>query len=182
MSRSTPVRRAARVAARSGFVICLAFAAGMIALPLLGYERYVITGGSMGDTIARGSIVWDEAVPVDELRVGDVITYTPPRGAGPAGMVTHRIVSIGRERDGRRVYRTKGDANASADPWRFHLDGATQARVAFHLPHAGYVLVVASDRTLRTIGVGIPALLIVILTFGRLWRDAGERAAEGSPA
>ena len=96
----------------------------MLALPLAGYDRYVITGGSMGDTIERGSVVWAKAVPVADLQVGDVITYTPPRGAGPEGLVTHRIVAIRRDRDGRREFRTKGDANAQVDPWTFNLDAA----------------------------------------------------------
>jgi signal peptidase len=176
MSRPNPVRRAARVAARSGFVACLAAAAALLVLPLAGYERYVITGGSMGGTIERGSVVWAKAIPVAELRPGDVITYTPPRGAGPEGMVTHRIVSIVRDEDGRRTFRTKGDANAQADPWRFRLDEPTQARVAFHLPHVGHALAAASNRTFRMIGVGIPALLVVLATFARLWRDSGEYA------
>ena len=175
MSRSTPPRRAASIAARSGLVALVVLAGAMLALPLLGYERYVITGGSMGGTIERGSVAWAKAVPVADLRVGDVITYTPPRGAGPEGLVTHRIVWVGRDANGVRSFRTKGDANAAADPWKFHLDDSRQARVAFHVPKVGYALAAASDRTARMIGVGIPALLIVIATFGRLWREAGEQ-------
>jgi signal peptidase len=181
MSRPVPVNRAARVAARSGFIALLALAAILIALPLAGYHRYVITGGSMGGTIEKGSVAWAKEVPVEDLEVGDVITYAPPRGAGPHGLVTHRIVAIGRDRNGEREFRTKGDANASADPWTFNLDHATQARVAFHLPYLGYPLAKASDRGARTIVVGFLALLIVGGTFARLWRDAGE-ALEGSAA
>ena len=181
MTRTDPARRAAHVAARSGLIAVLALAGVMLALPIAGFHRYVITGGSMGGTIERGSVAWAEAVPGQNLRVGDVITYEPPRGAGPDGLVTHRIVAITRDADGRREFRTKGDANAAADPWTFNLESATQARVAFHLPHVGRVLAVASDRTLRTIVVGLFALLVVGATFGRLWRDAG-RAVEGSAA
>lgn len=172
--------RVVPAAARLAVAACVAAAAAMIALPLAGYDRYVITGGSMGGTIERGSVLWAKEVPTADLRVGDVITYTPPRGAGTEGMVTHRIVSIARERDGRRIYRTKGDANAGVDPWRFHLDQPTQARAAFHVPHVGHVLAVASDRTLRMVGVGVPAALIVIVTFGGLWRDAGRQVQESA--
>ena len=172
--RLSVARRAGRYAVRACVVAGLAGAAAMAALPLAGYERYVITGGSMGDTIERGSVLWAKKAPTAALRVGDVITYTPPRGSGPQGMVTHRIVAIERDGAGRRLYRTKGDANPSVDPWRFRLDESTQARAAFHVPHLGYVLAAASDRTLRTIGVGIVALLIVLTTLARLWREAGE--------
>ena len=178
MSRPVPVHRAARVAARSGFTACLALAAAMVALPLAGFHRYVITGGSMGETIERGSVIWAKEVPVADLREGDVITYSPPRGAGPEGLVTHRIVSIGRDEAGRREFRTKGDANPRVDPWTFNLDGAKQARVAFHLPYAGHALAKASNRTVRTVVVGILALLIVGATLSKLWRDAGAAMQE----
>lgn len=179
MSHPVRLHRVARVAARSAFIALLLIAAAMLALPLAGYHRYVITGGSMGGTIEKGSVIWAKVVPVAELREGDVITYRPPPGAGPEGMVTHRIVSI-REETGRRVYRTKGDANAAVDPWTFELAGATQARVAFHLPHLGRALAVASDRTNRMIAVGLIALLIVGATFSRLWRDAGAAMQESA--
>ena len=179
MSRPDPVRRAARIAARTGFLLSLVGAAAMLALPLVGYHRYVITGGSMGGTIERGSVAWAKEVPVKDLRVGDVITYEPPRGVGPEGLVTHRIVSIQHDDGtGRREFRTKGDANATADPWTFTLDKPTQATVAFHVPHAGYVLAKASDRTFRTIVVALAALLIVIATLSKLWRDAGAAMQE----
>ena len=106
-----------------------------------------------------------------------VITYRPPPGAGPTGLVTHRIASI-RTEGGRRVFRTKGDGNAAADPWTFQLEEPTQARVAFHVPHLGRVLAVASDRTNRTIVVGLLALLVVAATLSRLWRDAGQAMQE----
>ncbi len=46
----------------------------------LGFDRYVITGGSMEPTIAKGSVVFEKPVGVEDLEVGDVITYQPPPG------------------------------------------------------------------------------------------------------
>ena len=65
---------------------------GLVVPALLGFERYVIVSGSMSGSYDRGSLVFAEVVPVRDLRVGDVITYRPPPGAGPSGLVTHRIV------------------------------------------------------------------------------------------
>ncbi len=87
---------------------------------MLGYQRYVIVSGSMTGSYDRGSLVFDDVVPARDLKVGDVITYTPPPGSGPTGLVTHRIAAITRDAQGTR-YRTKGDANAAADPWTFTL-------------------------------------------------------------
>ena len=77
------------------------------------------SAGSMTGTYDRGTLVLDEVVPVADLKVGDVITYLPPSGAGPDHLITHRIAWIGKDPTGGRVFRTKGDANQVADPWTF---------------------------------------------------------------
>jgi signal peptidase I len=165
-------RRAGTVLASLLCAACLALAGLMILPGLLGYQRYVITSGSMTGTYDRGSVVFDDVVPVSDLRVGDVITYTPPPGSGPKGLVTHRIAWIGSDQLGRRVLRTKGDANEAVDPWSFTLDGETQARVAFHVPYVGYVLAALSIQKLRIIVIGLPALLIAFAILAGLRRDA----------
>jgi signal peptidase len=119
--------------------------------------------------------VFDKVVPVGDLQAGDAITYTPPAGSGPSGRITHRIVWIGSDQFGRQIFRTQGDANQTADPWTFSLDGATQARVAFHVPYVGYLLAGLSIRKARMLVIGLPALLIavaVLVGFKREVRNA----------
>jgi signal peptidase I len=176
----TVIRSVARWA--SGFALLAAVTVALLVLlpSLFGWQRYAIVSGSMTGTYDRGTLVLDEVVPVDELRVGDVITYLPPAGAGPGHLITHRIASIGRDATGARVYRTKGDANAVADPWTFRLGGPTQARVRVGIPYAGRVLWALSRRDVRTAVIALPAVLIALLTLIALWRQLGEaaRAAE----
>ncbi len=174
----TPSRRASALGATLAWAATLAalVLGGVMFVPaLLGMERYVITSGSMSGTYDRGSIVFAEVVPPSRLRVGDVITYEPPRGAGPSGLVTHRIHEIRQER-GARVYRTKGDANPVADPWDFQLRGAEQARVTFGVPVVGYGVALLSERAVRMVVIGLPALLIALVVLAGLWRDAGDEA------
>lgn len=165
---------------------CLSMAAAVLVPAVLGYERYVITSGSMTGTYDRGSLLYGKDVPTASLRVGDVITYSPPRPVGDGGLVTHRIAWIGRDADGTRAFRTKGDANSVADPWRFTLDRPTQARAAFHVPYVGFALSALGVRSLRMLLIGLPALLIAVAILARLWRDAGaelrrrEEVAQGT--
>jgi signal peptidase len=157
---------------------------GLLALGLLvlvpaalGYQRYVIVSGSMTGTYDRGSIVFDRVVPTASLKAGDVITFRPP---GHPGLVTHRIHTL-RTIDHKRVYTTKGDANPVSDPWgQLTLGQAQQAKVAFSVPHVGFVLAALSDRRWRMLVIGIPAGLIALLTLASLWRETGtpEPAAE----
>jgi signal peptidase I len=175
-----PARRVLAAASTMLTAAALALAAAVLLPALLGYERYVLTSGSMAGTYGTGSLVYARSVPVGDLRVGDVITYTPPAGSGPAGLVTHRIVSIRRRPGGVPEFRTKGDANAAIDGWRFELRAPTQARVAFGIPLLGYGLAALSDRGLRIALIGLPALLIAAAALAGLWRDAGREAGEAA--
>jgi signal peptidase I len=169
-----PLHRLHKAASLLGLVACFVLAAGVLLPAVLGYQRYVITSGSMTGTYDRGSIVYAEEVPTASLRVGDVITYRPPRPMGGGGLVTHRIVWIGRDRSGTRAFRTRGDANPVADPWRFTLDHPTQARVAFYVPYVGYALAALAIRQVRMLAIGLPALLVALAVLARLWSQAGE--------
>ena len=148
-----------------------------------GYERYVITSGSMTGTYDTGSVVYARNVPTADLGVGDVITYAPPAGASPTALVTHRIAAITRGPRGQRVFRTKGDANPAVDPWRFELRDARQARAAFAVPYAGYVFIALADRSLRMLIIGGPALLIALSVLVGMIREAraDSRAARATP-
>ena len=170
-------RRIARVVSTLVVAAGLLFGAVLVLPTALGWQRYVIVSGSMTGAYDRGSLVLDEVVPVSELRVGDVITYRPPAGSGPAGLVTHRIAEITTDKAGRRVFRTKGDANETADPWTFALPDGEQARVRAGIPYAGFAVAALGKRDLRILLVGVPAGLIALTSLAGLWREAGIEAA-----
>lgn len=178
-TRMGTVSSVGRLASGAALAVAVLAALLVLAPAVAGWERYAIVSGSMTGTYDKGSLVLAEVVPVDELKVGDVITYTPPPGAGPDHLVTHRIHSIGHDDDGR-VFRTKGDANAIADPWTFRLDGATQARARHGVPYAGYALAALGRRDVRMAAIALPALLIALFSLGRLWRALGEEARRRS--
>jgi signal peptidase I len=172
-------RRAALVAAGGlGRAVlglaCLVLIATLVP-GLLGYQRYVVVGGSMEPTIHRGSLVFDEIVPVGQLRVGDVVTYVPPGQSDP---VTHRIISRERDRRGAPVFRTKGDANAQPDLRPFTLERPTQARVAHAVPYAGFLFMFLASRAARLLVLVLPAIALALLLLARLWRDAGRMLEE----
>ena len=148
----------------------LATLAGLayLAPSLLGYERYVITGGSMSGTFEKGSIAFEKPVPVDQLQVGDVITYQPPADSGVSTLVTHRIVSREPLETGGLQFRTQGDANADPDPWQFQLAQAKQPVVEHTVPWLGYVFVALADRDTRMLAIGLPAALIALLSLVEL--------------
>jgi signal peptidase len=176
-TRRAALRRAGRVSSGAALAVAAVAALLVLAPAALGWQRYAIVSGSMSGTYDRGSLVLADVVPVAELEVGDVITYTPPAGDH---LVTHRIAWIGSDDAGRRLFRTKGDANPVADPWTFRLDQGTQARVRFGVPYAGYGLSALGRREVRMVAIALPALLIAAFSLGRLWRRLGVEALEGA--
>ena len=164
--------RVLKLLAAVGLLTLLAIAVLILVPPLLGYQRYVITGGSMGDALPRGSIAFDEVVPTEHIRVGDVITYRPPTGDR---LLTHRVVWIGRNRGGVLVYRTRGDASPAADPKAILLPHDRQARMVFHVPLVGYLVAALSVRAVRIAAVGVPALAIAVAALAGLWRQRKRR-------
>lgn len=170
----SPLSVARRVLPTSAVVLGLALGVLMLLPAAFGLQRFVVTGGSMAGTFDRGSLLYEERVPVSDLRAGDVITYQPPRGK--KGLVTHRIVAIGHDRAGRPVFRTKGDANAVADPWRFTLPRPQQSRVRLAIPLAGYPFAALGDRRVRMLVIGVPALIIALLSLASAVRPETSRS------
>lgn len=172
MQRTTHLaRRLAGTAGNLAMVAVILACAAYLLPHLLGYERYVITGGSMSGSIEKGSVVFEKARPVEELAVGDVITYLPPADSGAGDLVTHRIVEIGTDEKGGPVMRTKGDANADVDPWTFSLVDDTQPVVEATVPVVGHVLIALADREVRMIVIGVPAGIIALLALVELVRN-----------
>jgi signal peptidase I len=177
LSRTLPLVR--RVLGIALSAVALTLAVAILVPALLGYQRYVITSGSMSGTYDRGSLVFDRVVSAAGLRAGDVITFRPP---GHPAFVTHRIASV-ETVHGQRVYTTKGDANRAADAWGpIALGDAHQARVAFHLPYLGYGIAMLSERKVRMIVIGVPALLIALAALAGLWRDSTPDSRSTQPA
>lgn len=181
LDRRRRVSRTRRIAVNVLCLLVMLVALGFILPAAFGFSRYVITGTSMQGTYDRGSVVFEQTVPVSDLAVGDVITYVPPAESGVETLVTHRIVEI----DGDE-FRTRGDNNARPDPWTFQLTDATQPRVVASVPYIGYAFIALTDRVTRLVVIGVPAGIIALMSLSevvgadrRRWRR--PRPATTSP-
>ena len=169
--------RGGRILVNVASALVMLLAVGFIVPAALGFQRYVITGSSMGGSLGVGAVAFEEVVPVNDLRVGDVITYQPPADSGIDHLVTHRIVSIRGD-----VYRTQGDANPDIDPWTFQLTSTSQSRVTFAVPYAGYVFIALQDRFLRMLLIGLPASVIALISLVQLIGAVRRRPEQVNPA
>lgn len=95
--------------------LVLGLAAVTVVVPkLAGATPLTVLTTSMRPHLPPGTLLVVRPRPVDQIRIGDVVTYEP-RPNDPT-LVSHRVVGITTSTDGTRVFTVRGDANAEADP------------------------------------------------------------------
>src|SRR3954465_3745595 len=106
-----------------------ASAFGLLALGphVLDYRTMTMLTGSMSPVIDPGDVTIVTPLPVDDVAVGMVIAYHIP--VDDHHVVSHRVIDVEHGADGSVTVRTKGDANAAADPWQARLRGDTTYQV-----------------------------------------------------
>ncbi len=126
----------------------------------LGF-RPVLTA-SMRPTYGPGALLVTREVPVDDVRPGMIVVFTPP---GEHSQFAHRVTSVtGPPSD--PIVTTKGDANRSPDPWHAQLMSATVPQVVASVPFVGRLMV----------GVRGPIRLVLVVLGGLLVLYAGLRS------
>ena len=164
-----PVRSAGSIAGTVllviGAVVFLLLAVGP---RLLGYQTATMLTGSMAPQINPGDVVITAPMPSAAVRAGDVITYSIP--VEDHRIETHRVVGVLTGANGSIAVRTKGDANAAADPWTATLQGDTVYRQVAVIPQLGNAIRALREPPVRTVLLyGAPALLVVGV-LSAIWR------------
>ena len=164
---STLARRAGHGLLLTLSVVCIGSFLLLAVGPRTGrFQVVTVLTGSMAPSAPRGSLAVVAPKPVEELEVGDVLTYAIP--VEDRHVVTHRVVELDRS-SGHTVVRTKGDANGAVDPWTATLDDETVWTERFALPRLGQAIVVLRGEAARRLGQLAP-LLLALMVLARVWR------------
>jgi len=156
----------------AGFVLVIA--ATLFVAHASGRQSLTVMSGSMEPTIHTGDVVVTKPIAPMDARVGDVLTYKEPHGAGR--LITHRVKAM--QAAGEKVgFTTQGDANDTSERWQVAATGQI-ARVTHRVPKLGYALGFMRDPNKRLWLLAIPALLLGLFELVRIWRPAPE--AQGS--
>lgn len=128
----------------------------VVAVPAIsGSTPMTILTSSMEPTYPPGTLIIVKPVPIDEIAIGDAVTYQI--ASGKPEVVTHRVIAISSV-DGEKVFTTKGDNNAVADP-KPVLPVQIRGTVWYAVPYIGHVnsLVNGESRTwiVPAIAVGL---------------------------
>lgn len=166
----TPVPSRRLLLGRLWLFVAVAVLAPLVALVVLpaalGLERFVVTGEDLGDSVPRGSLTFAERTSADDLGVGDVITFRPPRAGADSSLVTHRVVAVT-----PTEIRTGDDEGP--DPWTLSTAGE-RSRVVAHIPYVGYPFISDVPPVVWVLLVSVPTVAVLLALLADL-RRARER-------
>ena len=77
---------------------------------VFGYKPFIVLSGSMETEIYKGDLIISKVVDPETLKVNDIIAFRDAEDT----VTTHRIIEIV-DRDGEKLFITKGDNNNSQD-------------------------------------------------------------------
>ncbi len=116
--------------------VVLLLALVVIVVPkVAGATPLTILTTSMEPRLPPGTLIVTKPTPIDQIKVGDVMTYQI-RSGDPA-VVSHRVITITSSSDGTKTFITKGDNNAEADPPVAEVQ--VRGIVWYSVPWIGYV-------------------------------------------
>lgn len=153
--------------------VAVAAAAVVIVPKLLGWEGVLVLTGSMEPTVDAGGVAFVDKVPADDIRVGDIMTFTR---ANSDQQLTHRVTAVTQTEKGLQ-FRTKGDANRAPDGWTV-TPRQVIGKVRFALPNLGVLgRLLVSDRQLLALLMAVPAAFLLAdeVRRGRQQRAAVRR-------
>jgi signal peptidase I len=161
-----------------GHVLAWAFTLSVLAVltaavvvpRVTGGTPYAVLTGSMRPDLGPGTLVVVRPTPIEEIAIGDVITYQ--LDSGKPTVVTHRVVGVGVDAEGRRVVQTQGDANEAFDPEPVR-EVQIKGELWYSVPRLGHLHGVLTGQE-RQWAVYVVALLLLgyaALAWGGALRD-----------
>lgn len=100
--------------------ICLFFSVQVLSkgyVTIGGYSMFRVVTGSMEPTISTGSLLLCKDTKIEDIEIDDVVCYRTKISEIYGSIVTHRVVNKLKDDSGNIYLETRGDANATSDPY-----------------------------------------------------------------
>lgn len=135
---------------------------------------YTIVSGSMEPNIKVWDVVISKKVKSpEEIKVGDVITFTSTSSISRGMIVTHRVMEVKKENDGYK-YKTKGDNNLSPDSAYAEYNNVI-GKVILRVPQLGRVQHFLGTQGGWLVVIVIPALFVIISDIMKIFKLSGVK-------
>jgi len=85
-------------------------------ISIFNYRMFTVASGSMEPKYKIGDVLFSKDVDASKVKVGDAITYLGKTGDVANKVITHEVVKIDKDKDGKYIFHTKGLTNLVEDP------------------------------------------------------------------
>lgn len=85
-------------------------------LSFFNLRMFTVVSGSMKPTYDIGDVLISKETDASKIKVGDTISYLGRAGSFRDKVITHKVVGIEKDENGKYAFRTKGTANLVEDP------------------------------------------------------------------
>lgn len=140
------------------------------------YGAYVIVTGSMEPLIKVQDAVIIKRAEVEDIKVGDVVTYRSTDPSFYGILITHRVINI-EDSNNEKIFITKGDHNNTIDrtPVKFNQ---IQGKVVMRVPKIGYIKYFLIEYYGWIIAVLVPSVAIISYDIVKLFKSVKNKQEE----
>ena len=152
--------------------------AACVVIPRIGGATpYTILTGSMRPTLPPGTLVVSKPANVDDINIGDVITFQIR--SGKPTVATHRVIGRIADRKGNPQFLVQGDSNGSPDS-RPVSAVQIKGKMWYAVPFLGWVNVLINNAQRHALSVLIISGLLIYSAFA-FTSSARERVTKNRP-
>ncbi|MGV8895893.1 MAG: signal peptidase I [Rhodoglobus sp.] len=154
-------------------VMVLALAVLVIALPaIVGGSALTVLTNSMAPKFPPGTLIVIKPTPIDDIKVGDVLTYQIKSG-NPA-VISHRVITRSVNLEGETTFITKGDNNDLADAKPI-IEIQVKGTLWYAIPYLGFVNNAVNGETRPLVTPIIAGLLFAYAVYTVISSIVGRR-------
>ena len=85
-------------------------------ISFLNYRMFTVVTGSMEPKYNIGDVLIAKKTAPSEIKVGDAISYLAAKGEVKNNVITHEVVNITKDENGKYLFHSKGLVNLVEDP------------------------------------------------------------------
>lgn len=85
-------------------------------ISFLNFRLFTVVSGSMEPVYSIGDVLLAKEVDAEDIEVGDSISYLGTSGQFKDKVITHEVIQIEKDNEGKFLFHTKGKANLTEDP------------------------------------------------------------------
>ena len=128
-------------------------------LAFMNFRLFTVVTGSMEPKYNIGDVLVSKTVDVENIKIGDTVSYLGAEGNFNGKIVTHEVINIEKDEAGKLLFYTKGIANLVQDP--VVAEEQIYGKVICELAPLSFVYKVISTKWGMLICVIIPLMFII---------------------